>query len=149
MAHIKTMLSVAVSIALYATALPGVTSTLPDDDQIMLAANQGAQAGAKQQTGTPRGDQLQDRTRLRLDPQGTPNPEPPGKNPRDMDMQSDQQQDQIRDRQRLDPQGTPNPEPPGMNPRDVELQGDQEQDRERDRLRLDPQGDPNPEPPQR
>lgn len=146
MAHVKTVLSVAASIVLYATALPGTTSALTGDGQMLLAAGQGAQTGTKQQAQTPRGDQIQDRTRLRLDPQGTPNPEPPGKNPRGMDMQSDQQQDRIRDRQRLDPQGTPNPEPPGMNPRDVELQGDPDQERDRTRQRLDPQGTPNETP---
>lgn len=114
MNHVKTLLSVAISIALYATALPGTTSTLSGDGQMLLAAGQ---AGTKQQAPRPRGDQIQDRTRLRLDPQGTPNPEPPGKNPRAMDVQGDMEQDRDRTRQRLDPQGTPNENPGENNPR--------------------------------
>ena len=115
MSHVKTILSVTVSVALYASVLPCTASTPAIEGHMLLAASQqtqsGMQSGNRQQVVTPRSDQQQDRIRLREDPQGTPNPEPPGKNPRSVDLQSDQQQDRIRLRE--DPQGTPNPEPPG------------------------------------
>lgn len=117
MASVKTISSMVIASALFAAAFPGIASTVPGDGIFQLAASQGAQTGAKQQAGTPRGDQVQDRTRLRLDPQGTPNPEPPGKNPHATDMKGDMDQDHDRTRQRLDPQGTPNENPGENNPR--------------------------------
>ena len=117
MAPVKTILSMAVASALIVAASPSTALTVSDDGSFLLAASQGSQAGANQQAGTPRGDQTQDRTRLRLDPQGTPNPEPPGKNPHTMDMQDDMDQDRDRTRLREDPQGTPNEDPKENNPR--------------------------------
>ncbi len=148
---VKTTLSVAVSIILSSTVFPGTASASSDDDQILLTANQQTQRSVqitnRQHVNTSRSIQQQDRIRdrQRLDPQGTPNEDPPSKTDT-VDLQSDQQHDRIRDRLRLDPQGTPNENPPSKTDNAV-LLSEQQQDRVRDRLREDPQGTPNENPP--
>ena len=117
MFHVKTILSVAVSMAMYTTMFPSAVSASSVNDQILLASNQTAQRSVQtynsQRTTTSRSIQQQDRTRdrLREDPKGTPNENPPSK-AAGVELQSDQQHDRIRDRLREDPKGTPNENPP-------------------------------------
>ena len=117
MFHVKTILSVAVSLAMYTTMLPNAVSASSVSDQILLSSNQHTQRSVQtysgQRTTTSRSVQQQDRTRDRLrdDPQGTPNEDPPSKTG-NVELQSDQQHDRIRDRLREDPKGTPNEDPP-------------------------------------
>ena len=151
MFHIKTIVSVAVSTALYAMIYPCTSSASSDSDQILLSANKHTQRNGqfiyRQQVSTSRNIQQQDRLRdrQRLDPQGTPNEDPPSKTD-SVDLQDDKQHDRIRDRLRLDPKGTPNEDPPSKTD-STALLSDQQHDRVRDRLREDPQGMPNENPP--
>ena len=83
MLHVKAIMSVAVSMARYVSALQCTTAALPADSQLILAAGDRAHGGPpprySEAAMTPKGDQDRDRVRLRLDPLNTPNPEPPGR----------------------------------------------------------------------